>query len=139
MLDVFRTGVGAEALYERWIAIIKQRCSLVEPGQPLFANPDEKEGTKRMSHLLGLVLNPAFEKFRYRGGPAGGEDVRGRFGGYTLRHHAAIRLVQGTIDADFVRGNFHSALAEVAKSLGHGLPALLSSYVGTAVRTLHWP
>ena len=92
LMDGFRTGVGAEALYERWIAIIKHRCSLVEPGKPLFANPDEKEGTKRMSHLLGLVLHPAFEKFRYRGGPVG-EDVRGRFGGYTLRHHAAIRLV----------------------------------------------
>lgn len=138
LLDVFRSGVGAEPLYERWIALIKLRCSSVERGRPLFTNPDEKEGTKRTSELLRSVLDPAFERFRYRGGLVS-ENIRGKFGAYTLRHLAAIRLVQGAIDVDFVQGNFPGALAEVAKSLGHGLPALLSSYVGTAVRTLHWP
>ena len=138
LLDVFRTGAFAESVHERWIGIIKKRCSTTAPGDLLFANPDEKEGAKRTSHLLRLVLDPAFERFRYCGGQVR-EDVRGGFGAYTLRHLAAIRMVQGAIDCDFALGNFHGALAEVAMSLGHGLPALLSSYVGTAVRTLRWP
>ena len=126
LLDVFKTGFGAETFYERWMRIIKRRCSATARGDLLFAKADEREGAKRTSHLLRQVLDPAFERIRYRECRAG-EDVRGRFGAYTLRHLAAIRLVQGAIDVDFVWGNFHSALAEVAMSLGHGLPALLSS------------
>jgi hypothetical protein len=137
-LDLFRTGPGGAALFDLWRKSIASRCESLQEGKLLFASEDE--GCKRTSELLKDVLDPAF---RWVGGircQDEGEEPRteGVFTGYTLRHLVAIRLVQGAIDSHFRHGNFACALSEIAASMGHSFPTLLSSYLGTAASAVKW-
>jgi integrase len=130
-----RTGSNGEDLYKWWRSFLASG-SVTDAGEPLFASKDE--GSKRYSDLLKSVLTGAFASLN-----AGveGEDPRtaGTYSAYSLRHATALRLTQGAIDSDFECGNFSCALAEISQCLGHSLPTLLSSYVGTACLVLRWP
>ncbi len=137
-LDLFRSGPEGGALFEMWRKSISRRCESLQEGKLLFSSEDE--GCKRTSQLLKDVLDPAF---RWVGGIRCQDEeeearTEGVFTGYTLRHLVAIRLVQGAIDSHFRHGNFVCALSEIAASMGHSLPTLLSSYLGTAASAVKW-
>lgn len=134
-LQALRTGPNAEELYKSWQRVLTS-SAVASAGEPLFASKDE--GSRRYSDLLKSVLSGAFVSINSE---VEGEDPRtaGTFTAYSLRHAAALRLIQGAIDSDFVHGNFACALAEISQCLGHSLPTLLSSYLGTACLALRWP
>ena len=134
-IQAMRRGPNGEELYKVWRSALSS-STVADAKEPLFAS--KEDDTKRFSDLLKSPLLRAFSSLSIA---VEGEDSRtaGTFTAYSLRHAAALRLIQGAIDSDFVNGNFTCALAEVAQCLGHSLPTLLSSYLGTACLALRWP
>jgi hypothetical protein len=132
-LHVCELGPGGAAVFRCWRDIVERRSTDVSDDNPLFAN--KNEASKRTSDLLSRALDSAF---CHCSGEDAGLNVRlrGAYTAYSLRHAAAIRMIQGAIDLDFKGGNFICALEEVAATMGHQHPTLISSYLGTAASIL---
>lgn len=65
--------------------------------------------------------------------------IRGAATFHSLRHAAAVSVVQGLLDQSVhLTGNFSPSLCVLANALGHNVATLLGSYVGTAAVMLKW-
>ena len=134
-LWIAELGPNGSTLTGRLLDCWDARAAFVTDG-PLFGR--DKESAQRASDALTDVLDPAFRSFR--GIPAnnfsGEPQLDGRFTHHSLRHHAAIRMLQGAIDGHLSNGNFWVVVSEIAFALGQSPHTLLSSYLGTAALTL---
>jgi hypothetical protein len=106
-LHVCQLGPGGKDVFRRWLDFVQVKGADIRKDELLFASEDE--GSKRTSDILSKVLDKAFCTWS-------GEDksisanLRGAYTAYSLRHAAAVRMIQGAIDMDFIRGNFVIAL-----------------------------
>lgn len=134
-LHLFDAGPCGNELCNRWKDLVAACSSgITSDAHPLFAGQREAAGRYE---TVNDVLRTAFEDFTGTNFPD--PENEGSFSAYSLRHAAAIRLVQAAIDNDFLHGNFQAALAESASALGHSYPVFLSCYIGTAAVLLAWP
>ncbi|CAN5832578.1 hypothetical protein BH09VER1_BH09VER1_47670 [soil metagenome] len=137
-LHLARQGPHGNMLVTRFIDFMRER-SAQDKDELLFAYHDES--AKRASEKLAVILDQSFRTFRGISDDSvtGDPRIDGRYTHHSLRHGAAIRMLQGIVDISFRSGDLWGAVSELALSMGQSLHTHLCSYLGTAGLLLKKP
>lgn len=137
-LHLARMGLHGNMLVSKFIDVMQER-SIIVGDQLLFGHGDES--AKRASDKLAVILDQSFRTFRKISGDCLANDPRidGRFTHHSLRHGAALRMLQGIVNRTFGSGDLWGAVSELALSMGQSLNTHLCSYIGTAGLLLKRP
>ena len=115
--------------------------SLVEPAGWRTARdakfPRARRDRSNLQRALNRVLHGAYRQLREE---LGLPPPTGSFSLNSLRHAAAFRVVQNSIQKYLWRGSIWIQLASVSTALGHqSLVTTWASYLGTSMVSLRWP
>jgi len=136
-LYLARQGLHGDMLVSGFLRVTREQS--IRHDELLFSYQDES--AKRASEKLAVVMDRSFQAFRgiLRDSLVGDPRIDGRFTHHSLRHAAAIRMLQGVLEREFVSGDLWGAVSELALSMGQSLHTHLCSYLGTAGLLLKKP